>query len=338
MGVYGGIDLHSNNQVVALVDGAGELVYRRRLGNELEKVVQELAPYRERLVGVAVESTFNWYWLVDGLMAAGHRVHLANPGAMQQYSGLKHGDDDSDAVWLAQMLRLGLLREGYIYPKAERGVRDLLRQRGRLVQQRTAQVLSLQNQVHRSTGRRLSGTAIKRASAEEAASWVVDREVALSLTANLEVMRCLDRQVEVLERAVLREVKERPEYAGMQTVPGVGKILALTVVLETGDVRRFAAVGNYASYCRCVGTQRISNGKRKGKGNAKNGNRYLAWAFIEAAHFAVRYSESIRRFHQRKEARTHPLVALKTVAHKLARASYYILRDGVSFDLAKSFG
>jgi len=338
MGVYGGIDLHSNNQVVTLVDAGGTVVYRRRLRNDLEAVLAALEPYRDQLLGLAVESTFNWYWLVDGLMEAGHRVHLANPGAMKQYSGLKHGDDDSDAAWLAQMLRLGLLPEGYIYPKAERGVRDLLRQRGRLVQQRTAQILSLQNQVHRSTGLRLSGTTIKRASEEEAASWVGDREVALSLTSNLSVLRCLDQQVTVLERAVLTQVKERPEYVGMQTVPGVGKILALTVVLETGDVRRFAAVGNYASYCRCVGTQRISNGKRKGKGNVRNGNRYLAWAFIEAAHFAVRYSEPIRRFHQRKEARTHPLVALKTVAHKLARASYYILRDGVPFELARSFG
>ena len=129
MKLYGGIDLHANNSVVVLLDEADHQVYQQRLRNDLPEILGQLAPYQPELAGLVVESTDNWYWLVAGLMEAGYRVHLANPAAMQQYAGLKHTDDHSDARWLAHMLRLGVLPEGYIYPKAERAVRDLLRKR-----------------------------------------------------------------------------------------------------------------------------------------------------------------------------------------------------------------
>jgi len=131
MKLYGGIDLHSNNNVIALTDESDRMVYRKRLANDVETVLAALAPYQDAITGLVVESTYNWYWLVDALMEAGYRVHLANTAAIVQYSGLKYSDDDTDAAWLAKLLRLGLLPEGYIYPKAERAVRDLLRRRQR---------------------------------------------------------------------------------------------------------------------------------------------------------------------------------------------------------------
>ena len=131
MRLYCGIDLHSNNSYVVVHDEQDRVVYQRRLRNELELILGELAPFAEQLVGTVVESTFNWYWLVDGLMEAGYRVHLANPNAMRQYDGLKFADDRSDARWLAHMLRIGVLPEGYIYPREQRALRDLLRKRGR---------------------------------------------------------------------------------------------------------------------------------------------------------------------------------------------------------------
>ena len=140
MKLYGGIDLHSNNNVIALVDEKDEVVYQRRLGNDLSYILSRLAPYKETIRGLAVESTFNWYWLVDGLMEAGYKVHLVNTAAVKQYEGLKYSDDHSDARWLAHLLRLGILPEGYIYPKAGRAVRDLLRKRGQLVQLRTTNI------------------------------------------------------------------------------------------------------------------------------------------------------------------------------------------------------
>jgi len=134
---YGGIDLHSNNSVINVVDENSNVVIKKRIANALNMIIALLAPYFDAIVGLVVESTYNWYWLVDGLMEAGFKVHLANTAAIQQYSGLKHGDDDSDPNGLANRLRLGILPEGYIYPKEERTARDLLRKRLQLVQQNT---------------------------------------------------------------------------------------------------------------------------------------------------------------------------------------------------------
>jgi len=120
-------------------------------------------------VGLVVESTYNWYWLVDALMEAGYRVHLGNTAAIVQYSGLKYSDDDSDAAWLAKLLRLGLLPEGYIYPRAQRAVRDLLRRRSRLVQQHTANVLAVQSLFSRNRGKSMSANEIERLTPEQGA-------------------------------------------------------------------------------------------------------------------------------------------------------------------------
>jgi len=337
MKLYGGIDLHSNNSVIAVLDEEDKVVYRRRLGNELELVLAELAPYREAIEGRVVESTYNWYWLVDGLMAAGYRVHLANTAAIVQYEGLKYADDDSDARWLAKLLRLGLLAEGYIYPKEERAVRDLLRKRSQLVHQRTGNIHSIQNLMARNRGHSLSANRIKRLSYEEVDGLLPDPDLALAVKSTLAVMRTLEGAIGLLEKRVKSEIKLRPAFKLLLTVSGIGEILGLTIMLESGEMERFAKVGNYASYCRCVGSVHLSNGKRKGRGNTKNGNKYLAWAFVEAANFAVRYNPQIKRYYQRKCARTHPVVAIKTVAHKLARASYYILRDQVPFDVNRAF-
>jgi len=335
--VYGGIDLHSNNSVVVVKDAEGKVLYRRRLENDLVRIAGALAPYRDALSGVVVESTFNWYWLVDGLMAAGYPVKLANTTAIQQYSGLKHTDDESDAEWLAEMLRLGILPTGYIYPPAERAVRDLLRKRTHLVRQRTANVLSVQNIMRRSDGARLKGDVIKTLSVQELHELMPQPDVALAMGARVAVIQCLAEQIEAIEKSVLERGKLRKPFRLLKTTPGIGDILALTIMLETGAISRFASVGDFASYCRCVRSTKLSNRKKKGEGNRKNGNRYLAWAFMEAANFAIRWSAPIQRFYERKKQRTTGVVAIKAVAHKLARAAYYILRDEVAFDVTKAF-
>jgi transposase len=337
MKLYGGIDLHCNNSVIALLDEEDKVVYRRRLANDLELVLAELAPFREAIEGLVVESTYNWYWLVDGLMAAGYRVHLANTAAIVQYEGLKYADDETDARWLAKLLRLGLLAEGYIYPKEERPVRDLLRKRSQLVHQHTSHLLSIQNLLARNRGRSPGANQIKRLTYEEVDQLLPDTDLALAVNSSLAVMRSLEGMVARLEKRAMARIKLRPEFKPLLTVSGIGQILGLTIMLETGEIARFAGVGNYASYCRCVGSERISNGKRKGRGNKKNGNKYLAWAYIEAANFAVRYNPKIKSYYQRKCARTNRIVAIKTVAHKLARACYYILRDQVPFDVNRAF-
>ena len=338
MKLYGAIDLHSTNNVTVVIDEQDRVVYQKRLPNDLGLILKELSVYQSELQGIVVESTYNWYWLVDGLMEQGYKLHLANMAAIQQYEGLKYTDDNSDARWLAHLLRLGVLPEGYIYPRAERPVRDLLRKRSQLVRQRTTNLLSIQNLVTRNTGSSLSAKRVKGLDVQQVDELLPNGDLALALKANLSVMSSADEQTEILERTVTERVKLRPQFSFLKTVPGIGQILALTIMLETGDIGRFATVGNYASYCRCVGSQKVSNGKTKGKGNTKNGNKYLAWAFVEAAHFAIQFNSRIKSFYQRKKAKTKGVVAIKAVAHKLCRACYYIMRDRVAFDVTKAFG
>ena len=337
MKLYGGIDLHSNNNVTVLIDEQDKVVYEKRLPNDLPLIAQQLSAYQDMLQGIVVESTYNWYWLVDGLMDQGHRVHLANTAAIQQYEGLKYTDDHSDARWLAHILRLGVLPQGYIYPKEERAVRDLLRKRSQMVRQRTTNLLSIQNLLTRNTGNPINSNRVKTLEPQQIDQLLADGDLALAVKANLAMMQCGNQQIDLLERTIADRIKLREEFSFLKTVPGIGQTLALTIMLETGDIRRFADVGNYASYCRCVGSQKLSNGKKKGKGNTKNGNKYLSWAFIEAANFAIRFSARIKSFYQRKKSKTHGIVALKAVAHKLCRACYYIIKDRVAFDVTKAF-
>jgi transposase len=338
MKLYGAIDLHSTNNVTVVIDEQDRVVYQKRLPNDLALILKELSVYQCELQGIVVESTYNWYWLVDGLMEQGYKLHLANPAAIQQYEGLKYTDDHSDARWLAHLLRLGVLPQGYIYPRADRPVRDLLRKRSQLVRQRTMNLLSIQNLLTRNTGSSLKANHIKGLDCQQVDELLADGDLALAVKANLAVMSSASEQIKILEQRVLELVDLRPQFSFLKTVPGIGEILALTIMLETGDITRFASVGNYASYCRCVGSQKLSNGKYKGKGNTKNGNKYLAWAYVEAANFAVRPNSLIKSYYQRKKAKSKTVVALKAVAHKVCRACYYIMRDQVAFNITKAFG
>ena len=335
---YAAIDLHSNNNVTVVIDDHDRVMFQKRLTNDLAVILQELAVYQADLRGIAVESTYNWYWLVDGLMDHGYPVHLVNTAAIHQYEGLKYTDDQSDARWLAHLLRLNVLPEGYIYPRADRPVRDLLRKRSQMVRQRTTNLLSIQSLLTRNTGRSLNANRVKTLDGPQVDALMPNADLALAVKANLSVMSSADAQTELLERTILTRVKLRPPFSLLKSVPGIGDVLVLTIMLETGNIDRFARVGHFASYCRCVGSAKISNGKRKGRGNTKNGNKYLSWAFIEAAHFAVRYNATIKRFYERKKAKTQMVVAIKAVAHKLCRACYHMMRNQVAFDLSKAFG
>jgi transposase len=337
MGLYCGIDLHSNNHVVTVIDETDRRLYEKRHPNELTATIGVLDRFRDELVGVAVESTFNWYWLVDGLMDAGFAVRLVNTTAVQQYSGLKHSDDWHDAFWLAHLMRLGILPTGYIYPKEQRGLRDLARQRMRLVQHRSSHIVSVQNQVWRSSGVRLDAGTIrgKRPSIE----WptLPDRYVTMSVAATRAVIATLGEQIEELERTLLSRVKPTPMYRLLNTVVGIGPVLALVIALEIGDIGRFPDAGDFASYCRLVDSKKTSNDKKKGEGNRKNGNPYLAWAFMEAAQFALRYLPEAKRFYERKRRQRHMVLAKKALAHKIARACYRMLREQVPFESERLF-
>lgn len=332
-----GIDLHSNNSVVVITDEADRVLVSRRCPNDLEKIILLLEPHRTELEGVVIESTYNWYWLVDGLTDADFDVKLANTVAMKRYDGLKHSDDRDDAAFLAHLLRLGILPTGYVHPPQERALRDLARKRIQLVRSRTQHVLAVENIMARQQGNRLSSAAVKRLSSSTIDKLGVPDDVALAISANVAVIETLNIQIHCLEDRLLRGVRLRPEYALLKSMPGVGEVLATVIMLETGSVERFADVGKFASYARCVNSAHYSNGKKKGEGNTKNGNAYLVWAFVEAANFARRFNAEAKRFFDRKKAKTNNVIATKALAHKLARASYHILKEKQPFDAKRCF-
>jgi transposase len=338
-GLHCGVDLHGDNGMYGIMDETGKRVFKKRVPNDLKEVLAALEPHRKGLSsGIAVESTYNWYWLVDGLNEAGYKARLANPAAMEQYNGLKNTDDETDAFFLAEMSRLDILPEGYIYPKEERPVRDLLRRRLFLVHQKTAHTLSFQNLVARERGEQISSNRIYQLWPEGVKQFFSDERLVLMGQTNIETIRFLDKQIKEIEKVVLGEVKLKPEYERLLTVPGIGKILAFTIMLETGDISRFAKVGNYTSYCRCVKSGRLSNQKKKGENNRKNGNRYLSWAYVEAANFIRRYCPEAKSWYQRKLSRSKQVVATKALASKLSKACYFIIKDQVDFDVKKIFG
>ncbi|WP_235429620.1 IS110 family transposase [Paraburkholderia fungorum] len=233
--------------MVAIIDDQDHVLYRKRLMNDLQLIIAALAPHRDGLQGVVVESTFNWYWLVDGLMAAGFNVRLANTAAIKQYEGLKYAGDEHDAVFLAHILRLGLLPEGYIYPAQERTLRDLSRKRLQLVRQRTVNILSIESLLARHLNLRINSEQVQRLDSASVRALNLPPHVQRALQASMAVIDTLGRKIHALELIIHHEVRLRPEFEILKTAPGIGEILAATIMLETGTITRFPGPGQFSS-------------------------------------------------------------------------------------------
>lgn len=333
-----GIDLHSNNVMIGIVDQDGRRLKHQKLPCELGEVEKFLRPYKARLKSVAVESTYNWYWLVDGLRARSYPVVLANPAKIEQYSGIKHADDQNDAYFLAELQRLNILPRGYIYDPQLRPVRDLLRRRTGLVHQRTALMLSFKSLYIRTTGQEMTLGRLKALEPAQALELYDHPANQLIARVQKEHIEQLDKSIGRIEKAVLLSARELPYYERLNTLPGVGRILGMTITMEVGEIGRFAGAGNFASYCRAVDARRTSNDKSKGRNNGKCGNKYLGWAFVEAANFAKRYDERCRKWFDRKAAKTNNVLATKALACKLAKAAWYVMARNVDYEAERFFG
>lgn len=283
-----GIDLHSDNHVVGIQDHNDRRLGCKRLANRLPLLLDFLKPYKDRIREIAVESTFNWYWIVDGLLDCGYKVNLVHPPKVTQYNGLKITDDKHDAFFLTHLMRLGILPTGYIYPRELRGVRDLNRKCRRFIDERTRHILSLKSFVNRQQGDRLSGYKIKTLTEEEIAEMFSDTNVQTIGVMAVRTIQYLSHIIKKLEK--------------------------------------------YVSYCRQVSSMRVSNRKKKGSNNKKNGNAYLSWVYMEAACKAARYSPRAKVYFNRKANSKHIMVAYKSLAAKIARASYYMMRDNVDYN------
>ena len=332
-----GIDLHGNNLVIALINEKGQRLKHRKLECDLKQVVEFLEPLKPQLKSMAVESTFNWYWLVDGLRAQGYPIDLANPAAIEQYSGVKHADDTHDAYFLAELQRLGILPKAYIYDAKLRPVRDLLRRRLNLVRHRTALMLSFKSLYARTTGATMELKQLKALTPKEVPELYEHPANQLIAQVQTEHIEALNQSVARVEKAVQQSARELPIYSKLLTLPGIGRILGMTITMEVGEIGRFKTDGDFASYCRAVDSRRMSNGKKKGENNQKCGNKYLSWAFVEAANFARRSDEHCRRWYDRKAAKTSKVIATKALACKLAKAAWHVMSQEVDYDPTRMF-
>lgn len=335
--LHAGIDLHSNNLMIGLVNQEGKRVAHRKLECNLDEVVKFLEPHRRQLESMAVESTFNWYWLVDGLRQLDYPIDLANPAKIEQYNGLKHASDKDDAYHLAELQRLKVLPKAYVYDRQLRPVRDLLRRRSGLVHQRTALLLSFKSLFARTTGQALALKDVKRMEPKQAPKLYQHPANQLIAQIQAEHIQGLDRSIGRIEKAVLACAREIPLYEKLLTIPGIGRILGMTITMEVGDISRFKTDGDFASYCRAVDARRLSNGKQKADNNPKCGNKYLAWAFVEAANFARRHDVHCRQWYDRKAARTGKVIATKALACKLAKAAWHGMAQQCDYDPKRMF-
>lgn len=335
--LYAGADLHGNNVFLSVCDHDGSNVFRKRVKCNLAAVNAALNPFWDRIKVLGVESTFNWYWFVDGLREQGRNVKLGNPAKMDQYSGIKITNDLSDADWLAEQLRLEIFPECYIYPKQTRSIRDALRRRQMFVRRRTQVILSLGGLLERYGLPSPSATKMEKWTTSDIQATGLDPWVQLQLETLLEAIQDSDRHAKKIEKQVLAFVKPTEQYTRVTSLPGIGMALGMLIVLESGEFSRFPTAGNYASYCRAVKSVRTSNEKKKGANNSKNGNKYLAWAFIEAATYAARFNPRIHAWYEKKKRNSGVPKAKKALACKLAKAVWHVM-TGEDFDEKLMFG
>jgi transposase len=335
---YAGVDLHARTLYVCVLDQAGTTVFHQNLTADPATFLHAIAPFREGLV-VTCECMFAWYWLADLCVAEGIPFVLGHALYMKAIHGGKAKNDKLDAFKIATLLRGGMLPQAYVYPKGMRETRDLLRRRMFLVHKRAEAITHVQNTNSQynlpAFGKKLAyaGNRAELAVAER----FTDPSVRKSVEIDLDLIDHLDQSIADVELYLTRTAKvdDIHTYERLKTVPGVGPILALVLLYEIHDIRRFDTVGQFLSYARLVRPDHESAGKKHGFGNKKIGNAHLRWAFAEAVCLFLRGNDQAKRWQARKEKKHGKGKALAILAAKLGRAVYHMLRKGQPFDAAR---
>ena len=332
-----GIDLHARQMYVCLMDRDGhKLVHTNIKNNDFDYFLQRVAPYRHDLT-VCCECMFGWYWLADACQSAGLTFVLAHALYLKAIHGGKNKNDRIDSEKIAHLLRTNLIPPAYVYPSDKRPLRALLRQRILYVWRRSELLARIQSHQLAHNRPPLRQTRPNRDPWEQQLLAQEDHPVRqLALQNDLALIRHYDAQITLLETNLqkLTQASAGRDYALLQTAPGIGEHLGLTILHEIGDIARFPTVKNFLSYCRLVKGTVASAGQIKGLRGAKLGNPYLRWAFGEAAVIAKRDHALIGPLAQRLEARMNgnKFKANTVLAIKLARAVYYMLRSHTVFD------
>jgi len=333
-----GIDLHARTMYVCILDAQGETLVHKNLKATPEAFLEAVAPYRDGLV-VAVECIYTWYWVADLCAREGIAFVLGHALYMKAIHGGKAKNDRVDALKIATLLRGGLLPQAYAYPAGMRATRDLLRRRLHLVRKRGQLLAHIQMTAQQYNLPPLAKRIAYPANREGVAEHFPDRSVRRSVEVDLALLERYDDLLRDLELDLVRQAKQHdPQtFQLLRSIPGVGKVLALTILYEIHDVRRFDRVQEFASYARLVKCAKESAGKKKGTSGAKMGNVHLKWAFSEAAVMFVRHSADGKKLLARLEKRFGKGKALSILAHRLGRAVYFMLRRGKAFDATRFF-
>jgi transposase len=333
---YCGIDLHARSLYVCILDQTGQVLVHQNLRASPEELLAAVAAYRDDLV-IAVECIFTWYWVADLCAQEGIAFVLGHALYMKAIHGGKTKNDRIDALKIATLLRGGMLPQAYVYPAGMRATRDLLRRRLHIVRKRGQLLAHIQNTSHQYNLPPLGKRIAYPSNREGVAEHFEDRVVRKSIAVDLALLERYDALVIDLESYLVRQAKQHdPQaFALLRSIPGIGKVLALTILYEIHDVRRFDRVQQFASYARLVKCAKESAGKRHGTSGAKMGNVHLKWAFSEAAIGFVRHSEQGKKLLARLEKRFGKGKALSILAHKLGRAAYYMLLRGKVFEIER---
>jgi transposase len=333
---YCGIDLHVKTMYVCILDGAGQVLVHRNAPSTPAAFLDVVAPYRDGLV-VAVECMFTWYWLADVCAAEGIVFVLGHALAMKAIHGGKAKNDRIDSHKIAVLLRGGMLPQAYVYPAAMRSTRDLIRRRLHLVRKRGQLLAHIQNTRAQynlpAFGRKLA----YRANRDGVVEHFSDPSVQKSIAVDVALIDQYDALVTDLELTIVREAKrhDADAFHRLRSVPGIGKVLALTILYEIHDITRFDRVQEFASYARLIKCTQTSGGKKLGTGGAKMGNVHLKWAFSEAAVTFLRHNREGQQLLARLEKKHGKGKALSILAHKIGRAVYYMLARGTVFSMEK---
>jgi len=328
---YCGIDLGSKHSQVCIIDADDQVLYNKKLRNQIDSFVHLLKDYGSQLK-VLVESTFNWDWIVDGLQAAGIHVELAHAFGLAAITSAKVKTDKRDAHTLARLLRVDMVPTAYIYPLAERGYRDLLRHRIRLIRQRSMLYTKLRTLLYRFGVNQLSQEELERIQVEDIERLLNHPTYVFQFMQSQTRIQEIQTHINSTEELVKQHVHEtrQGDMALLQSIPGVGEIMALTILYEIGDIHRFASVKKFSSYARVVPGCANSSGKqKKGRGN-KQGNPFLKWAFTLSAQRAAAFYPECKAFREKHMKRhsgsAQKLVSNCILAHRLAAATYHILK------------
>src|SRR6266487_5102750 len=323
---YCGVDLHARSMYVCIVSHDGEILLHRNMKAAPEPFLKAIAPYRDGLV-VAVECIFTWYWLADLCATEGIAFVLGHALYMKAIHGGKAKNDKIDSQKIAALLRGGMLPQAYVYPAEMRATRDLLRRRTHLMRKRSELLAHVQNTNSQYNLPEIGKKIAYKANRDGVAERFPDPAVQKSIEVDLALIGHYDQLLSDVELTIVQTAKQHDAHTlyRLQSVPGIGKILSLVLLYEIHDIRRFPRVQDFVSYCRLVTCAQESAGKRYGTSGAKIGNAYLKWAFSEAAVLFLRNNPVGQTYLSRLEKKHGKGKALTVLAHKLARAVYYIL-------------